>query len=112
MTSLRTEIPADNACCMNCRWMDWHVGVEQGIRCWNPENRANSHPGLRYNGPAPLIPNREFVCEQFEVRLAPEGTHAPDGRNDEAPLERSPSNKGDNSIHASIHASDRDIGRK
>jgi hypothetical protein len=48
--------------------MGWHVGVGQGIRCWNPENRANPHPGLKIADPAPLIPSGEFVCEKFEWR--------------------------------------------
>jgi hypothetical protein len=92
---------------MNCRWIGWHVGIGLGIRCWNPENRAIPHPDLRYNGPAPLIPNREFVCKQFDLRPICEDASPSDGTEIDAPAKEH-----DNAIHASIHSSDRNIGRK
>jgi hypothetical protein len=110
MTLPRNQIPSDKACCMNCRYMGWHVGVGQGIRCWNPENRANPHPGLKIAGPAPLIPSGEFVCEKFEWRRPTGETPDPKGRGDTAVAAPSPTNPKDNAIHASIRASHSDIG--
>jgi hypothetical protein len=90
MTSPRNQIPSDKVCCMNCRYMGWHVAVGQGVRCWNPENQRNPHPGLKAADPAPLIPSPEFVCEKFEWRRPSEASADPKGGAEIAVAEPSP----------------------
>lgn len=84
MTSPRSQIRSDKTCCMNCRFMGWQVGVGQGVRCWNPENRANPPPGLKAAGSLPLIPNLEFLCEKFAWRSSTGEDGNPNDRDDKA----------------------------
>ena len=34
----RNEIPKDYICCYNCSYIQWLVGIGQGIRCAHPKN--------------------------------------------------------------------------
>lgn len=51
-------------CCGNCAHLAWLVALGQGIRCAQPENRAEA----RANGlkDPPVIPGRTYVCPRFQ----------------------------------------------
>ena len=59
-------------CCYNCKFMGWHVGVGQGVRCHNEENVGrvwNKPDGVNQFGlKLPLIPGLAKKCELFEWR--------------------------------------------
>lgn len=60
------------ACCMDCRYLVWLVGVGQGIRCSAPANTGRIlYPGVNptpFNLQAPPVPSRSFGCEHFALK--------------------------------------------
>ncbi len=70
----RQDIPKDHDCCWNCYWMNWMVGIGQGVRC---ANKKNKHRLFRekWNKPdligdttqpkLPVIPGVGKSCENF-----------------------------------------------
>jgi hypothetical protein len=59
-------------CCYHCKFMGWHVGVGQGIRCHNENNeyRLWGKPeGTYKNLKLPTIPGLAKKCELFEWKI-------------------------------------------
>lgn len=61
------------ACCMDCRYLTWLVGVGQGIRCSAPANTGRIlYPGISptpFNLRVPPVPGRSFSCEHFKLGM-------------------------------------------
>ena len=55
-------------CCYHCKFMGWHVGIGQGVRCHNEKNEYRIFTGtsqLRL----PSIPGLAKKCELFEWKI-------------------------------------------
>ena len=71
----RNEIPRDHVCCYNCSYMQWLVGIGQGIRCSDPKNEYRFFREARWGQPdlindrtrpkLPVIPGIDESCENF-----------------------------------------------
>ena len=71
----RNEIPRDHVCCYNCSYMQWLVGIGQGIRCTHPKNEYRFFREARWGKPdlinartrpkLPVIPGIDESCENF-----------------------------------------------
>ena len=71
----RHEIPEDYVCCYNCSYMQWLVGIGQGIRCAHPKNEYRFFREARWGKPdlindktrdrKPVIPGIGESCENF-----------------------------------------------
>ena len=71
----RNEIPRDHVCCYNCSYMQWLVGIGQGIRCTHPKNEYRLFREARWGKPdlindrtrpkLPVIPGIDESCENF-----------------------------------------------
>ena len=71
----RNEIPRDHVCCYNCSYMQWLVGIGQGIRCAHPKNEYRFFREARWGKPdlindrtrpkLPVIPGIDESCENF-----------------------------------------------
>ena len=71
----RHEIPKDYVCCYNCSYMQWLVGIGQGVRCAHPENEYRFFREARWGKPdlindktrdrKPVIPGIGESCENF-----------------------------------------------
>ena len=71
----RNEIPEDHVCCYNCSYMQWLVGIGQGIRCTHPKNKYRFFREARWGKPdlindrtrpkLPVIPGIDESCENF-----------------------------------------------
>ncbi len=62
----RKEIPKHLACCWNCKYMSWMVGIGQGVRCTNEKNRYRVFREFDVPGKLPVIPGVAEKCENFE----------------------------------------------
>jgi len=71
----RNQIPKDYVCCYNCHYMQWLVGIGQGIRCTHPKNEYRFFREARWGKPdlindktrlkVPVIPGIAESCENF-----------------------------------------------
>ena len=59
------NIGREEKVCNNCRYMLWLVGVGQGVKCGNDNNKVS---GKLYN-----IPSRQHTCEHFIMKYVPLG---------------------------------------
>ena len=75
----RHQIPKDYECCWNCPYMQWMVGIGQGVRCSNKENEYRifrpSGGGVlqqptseKHRLKLPVIPGVARKCEHFEKK--------------------------------------------
>ena len=71
----RNVIPKDYICCYNCSYIQWLVGIGQGIRCAHPKNEYRFFREARWGKPdlindktrdrKPIIPGISESCENF-----------------------------------------------
>jgi hypothetical protein len=55
--------------CQECKHSRWLVGVGQGFRCDCKENQYKLLNPNSEKRKMPVIPNREFICEHFDLSV-------------------------------------------
>jgi hypothetical protein len=53
--------------CIECKHSRWLVGVGQGFRCAHPDNKYRRFTEFQEEREMPVIPNRKWLCERFQV---------------------------------------------
>ncbi|MCR9228612.1 MAG: hypothetical protein NXH90_14440 [Flavobacteriaceae bacterium] len=57
-------IKANDKICINCKHLEWLIGIGQGLRC--------GHQAKREEGKmAPLVPGKFHTCDLFELKVEP-----------------------------------------
>jgi len=57
-------IKPEDKVCMNCKYLNWSVGVGAGVFCKCESNRIENGTSDKYFA----VPSRRYICEYFEIK--------------------------------------------